>query len=83
MWYTFPMENQTEPDLSGPVSTNTVVVEFTVSGYTVVGVIQRAVSLMYADGPLGLMPPGVVDARLVAVDGAYLPVAEDLELRHL
>jgi hypothetical protein len=76
------MENQTEPDLSGPVSTHTVVVEFTVSGYTAGGAAQRAVGLMYADGPLGSLPRGVVNVRLVAVDGAYLPMAEDLELRH-
>jgi hypothetical protein len=73
------MENQTEPDLSGPVSTHTVVVEFTVSGG---GAAQRAVGLMYADGPIGSLPRGVVNVRLVAVDGAYLPMAEDLELRH-
>jgi len=75
------MENTEAPDLSGPVSTHTVLVEFTLSGYTTTGAAVRGASLMYADRPLGSLPHGVVDCRLVAVDGNYLPNAEPVGLR--
>ena len=40
----------------------------------------RAICLLYPY-QVGTLPFGVTDGRIVAVDGVYRPMAEDLELR--
>jgi len=57
-----------------------VLIEYTLEDkYDDTGAMTRAIFLMY-NGTIGKLPAGVVDCRIVALDGVYRPNAEELDL---